>query len=298
MSPLEMSGDALALRARDILATAGLDEPAADTLDGFWAHDAYINFIVTHDEGPSLYERLPTERPGALRYWYRQSPAAFVPLAAGSANWLNPPMQIPGSSRVVLDTRGSLLDLWIVPRRDWIVDSQQDIEWPPLFAAARLDISAFEPVPAEWNRSVNTDTRLAWRGTYPDSRGLQVAVEAGAFAGRAVHFRVVFPWSAAERGSPAATGLEVAGLIGSIWFAVTLIGAAMIARRNMRLGRGDRRGSLRLAVLTAALWFAAWLAGAHHVPTAAELDMFLEGTANALVLGCLVWVFYMAIEPS
>ena len=297
MTPMERSGEALALRAADVLATADFDEPATDTLDGFQPDDNYISFIVTQDEGPTVYERLPVERPGAIRYWYRQSPVALVPpLGATSARFNVPPMAEPGSARVVLDPRGNLLDLWIVPRRDWIAEPRQGVDWQPLFDAAGLDASTFEIVPAHWNRSINTDTKLAWRGTYPESRGLEVTVEAGAIAGRIVHFRVVFPWSAAAGGT-VDPGVQVAGLILSAWFAAVLIAAVLIARRNLRLGRGDRHASFRLAVLTTGLWFATWLTGAHHVSNGAELNLFINGAGNALFWGGLVWVFYMAIEP-
>jgi len=300
MSALEMSGDALALRARDIMATAGSEEPSADSLDGFWAHDPYVDFIIGQDEGPTLYERLPVERPGAFRYWYRESPVALVALdRAARAGFLDPPMQTPGSARVVLDAQGNLLDLWIVPRRAWNDDPRQDVVWVALFAAAGLDAGAFEPVTAEWNRSINTDTRLAWRGTYPDSRGLLVTVEAGAFAGRAVHFRVVFPWAATEVAtSDAATELDVAAAIGAFWTVSALVAAALIARRNLRLGRGDRRGAFRLAVLASGLFFAAWLTGAHHVAAADEIELLLGAISRQLFWGCLVWVCYMAIEPA
>ena len=56
MTPLEMSGDALAVLAQGVLATAGFEEPPVDTLDGFYPNNSYIDFIVAQDEGPTVYE--------------------------------------------------------------------------------------------------------------------------------------------------------------------------------------------------------------------------------------------------
>ena len=50
----------------------------------------------------------------------------------------------------------------------------------------------------------------------------------------------------------------------------------MLARRNLRLGRGDRRGAFRLAAFVFAAWAVAWLFGAHHVPNFAEFALFME----------------------
>ena len=76
-----------------------------------------------------------------------------------------------------------------------------------------------------------------------------------------------------------------------------LVGGAMLARRNLRLGRGDRRGASRLAAFVFAAWAVAWFFGAHHVPNFSELVLFLEFLAWGLALSCFFWVLYIALEP-
>ncbi len=46
-----------------------------------------------------------------------------------------------------------------------------------------------------------------------------------------------------------------------------MLGSALLALRNLRLGRGDRKGAFRLAVFVFAVCFLRWLFTAHHVAT-------------------------------
>ena len=296
MGPAPMSGDALQLRALDILATTGFEEPAVDALERFTVDDFAINFLATLDDGTNLQQRLQ-DRPGAIRYWYRHSPEPIVPVGGSRPNLLNPWMQSPGAARVGLDTQGNLLDLWIVGRPAWRDEPREDVDWEPFFAAADLDPGSFELVAAQWTRGVDTDVTLAWQGIYPDSGGLEVIVEAGSLAGRPVHFRIAFPWEAPTADGATGTGLEMQFLVVIAWFMATLIGAVVVARRNLRLGRGDRRGATRLAGVTAFLWFANWVFMAHHTASPGELLIFVQGLSDAVFWGGLVWVFYIAIEP-
>ena len=76
-----------------------------------------------------------------------------------------------------------------------------------------------------------------------------------------------------------------------------LIVSGILARKNLRLGRGDRRGASRLAAFVFAAWTVAWLFGAHHVPNFDELEIFIEFLAWGFAWSCLLWVLYLALEP-
>ena len=76
-------------------------------------------------------------------------------------------------------------------------------------------------------------------------------VEAGAYRGKPVYFQQIAPWTPptrmpptiaerrADRWSSASAQLVVLSLM--------FVAAALIARHNLRKGRGDRRGALQLA---------------------------------------------------
>jgi hypothetical protein len=78
-----------------------------------------------------------------------------------------------------------------------------------------------------------------------------------------------------------------------------LVGAAaFMARRNTVLGRGDRRGAFRVALVLLALGVAAWALGAHHVAdTTAEMELLWRSAGHVLLQSVLVWLFYLAVEP-
>jgi serine/threonine-protein kinase len=74
--------------------------------------------------------------------------------------------------------------------------------------------------------------------------------------------------------------------------------AALLAWRNARSGRGDRRGAFRLAGSLFLFTLLDNLAAMHHVPTGAELPLLFAAMRYAVTLGCFGWLLYMAFEPQ
>ena len=124
-------------------------------------------------------------------------------------------------------------------------------------------------------------------------------IEAAAYRGRPVYFELIGPWTRPERMQPDQPGS--AELATSVFFVVLLLSllvtGLMLVRRNLRLGRGDRRAAFRLAVVVFAAWGVAWICGAHHVPTFYEFVLFIQFLSFGLLFSCLSWVFYVAVEP-
>ena len=58
----------------------------------------------------------------------------------------------------------------------------------------------------------------------------------------------------------------------AIWavFVSIFAGGGVLARYNLRLGRGDRRGAKRLAILVVCVGVLSGMLRAHHVPIAVE----------------------------
>ena len=124
-------------------------------------------------------------------------------------------------------------------------------------------------------------------------------IEAAAYRGKPVYFELIGPWTRPERMQPyQRTGGERAVIaIITVLSLSVLIVSAMLARRNLRLGRGDRRGALRLAAFVFVASMVAWFFGAHHVPSVSELGLFLENLQVALAWSGFLWVLYIALEP-
>jgi serine/threonine-protein kinase len=82
-----------------------------------------------------------------------------------------------------------------------------------------------------------------------------------------------------------------------IFFAM-MIGAALLARHNLRLGRGDRRGALRLAAFVFAGTMLDWVFSAHHIPSLIEeISNFIISLSECLLISGMLWLIYMALEP-
>src|SRR5439155_12505222 len=126
--------------------------------------------------------------------------------------------------------------------------------WRQLFEAAGLDLDQFQAAVPEWNSLAAADARAAWTGTYPGRPDLPLRVEAGAYRGRPVFFKLIGEaWAKPERDPPP-------GVSWAIWLIVGVmaVGGALAAR-NLRLGRGDRRGAWRLAVAFFTVEMIGWL---------------------------------------
>jgi len=139
----------------------------------------------------------------------------------------------------------------------------------------------------------------AWDGTWPNSTE-PLHVVAAAYQGKPVYFRVLHPQEFA-RMTNATTGrhadpLSRAGLL--IFVLVSIQGGgALLAWWNLRLGRGDRRGALRLSLLMFAVMMAIWALTAEHPGGLLEIAGMDMSIAEALFVAATIGLSYLAIEP-
>jgi serine/threonine-protein kinase len=77
-----------------------------------------------------------------------------------------------------------------------------------------------------------------------------------------------------------------------------VIGGALLARHNLRLGRGDRRGAVIFTAVLFALDLATWVFGASHFADLnIEQSRLRAAAAQALWFSALLGLLYLAIEP-
>jgi hypothetical protein len=170
--------------------------------------------------------------------------------------------------------------------------------WDALLAEAGLDRKTFTRSDPAWLPSVPFDTIVGFTGPMPGEKDVTLRVVAAAFRGRPASFLLVAPWSVPNR--DAATPLTLRSRIRDATFSLTTLviagAAAWFARRNTRLGRGDRRGALRVGTTVCVCMFLDALLLGH--PAA----VWSQGFARPLVLRCgglgiLAWGVYLAFEP-
>jgi hypothetical protein len=80
------------------------------------------------------------------------------------------------------------------------------------------------------------DAHAAWTGSYAGSPELPLRVEAAAWRGKPVFFRVIGPWSKPERMQPVQTGIVIRVAIPVMLTLSALV--ILLVWRNFRAGRG------------------------------------------------------------
>jgi hypothetical protein len=288
-------------RARELLRRVAASEPATDDAWGLGYDWGYITRVREKDSSPRRWDVLEQASPPVLQFWYRESPRPLVSmLSGGKVYWTKPGLEISGMAGVTYDMEGRLLRFYSVPPQLESDGKGAAPDWAPLFAEARLDAAAFHAVEPKWTPPFYSDARAAWEGSWSGCPDLPVRVEAAAYRGRAVWFEVVWPWTQPERMRkydwPAGKLVRQA-----LWvtLALLLVGAAsFMARRNIVLGRGDRRGAFRVALLLAGAGIVSWALGAHNVADwNAQVGLVMRGAGAVVLEAAFVWLFYLAVEP-
>ncbi len=243
-------------------------------------------------------------RPAAIYFWYRQSPGQLIPERFRGEDFggiqvteSDPPQATSGMIGVELDPLGRLIRFEAVPSSGARPASSNAVDWSVLLAEAGLDAAALSPSEPQWLPPSYADARAALVESKPERPDRPLRVEAAAVGGRPVFFELAGPWSRPPRTTRPAELTGVGRDFDLLFLGILVVGAALIARRNLRLGRSDRRGAMRLAVLTFAGSMLSWVFLASHVAGDSELTLLLLGASVFLFLAGVSWLLYVALEP-
>ena len=294
---LKIPPEALAFRAQEILKQLGYTEQPNSTAYGFDCCDqGYVRILQQYD--PAKRDALlATEQPPVIHFWYRQHQAELwsYTIASGAVTYDSPANIEPGMIRLILDPNGRLTALEVRPLiSDGSAASSKAPDWAGLFGAAGLDPARFAPATPREVPPLAFDARMAWTGTYAQSRSEQVRVEAASWQGKPVFFDITGDWRQAANSSASAAHLALFGVFTAI---LILGGAALVVGRNLRLGRGDRRGAMRVAGSIFLLSMAASVLGTTHVTSSEEVGLLGMALSLATLSAAAAWCLYIAIEP-
>lgn len=180
--PLPKPPEILADRGRDVVTRLGYPEAPADRAYGFTRDYAFLDHVRKTFPSAAQWEQLRTTRPGPVILFYRESPRVLVstswipsapvaPAELGGVWWDEPPLIVPGMTRVFLDPLGRLTRFEAVPP---IFDPDPgpgpDPDWAKALAEAGFDPVLLRPSGSHWSTPVDSDRRAAWDGASQASR--------------------------------------------------------------------------------------------------------------------------------
>jgi serine/threonine-protein kinase len=289
----------LAERSREVLDLLGHPSSADEAFAFEWDR-AHFAYVMRHDPATDRWARLSRSSLLPLSFFYRRSPRKMVAVHRdGMVRSDDPPLDLAGMAEVALDPRGRLMSFVAVPPPMEPPQAWPEPDWGPLFREAGVDPASFKPVAPEWTSPVDSDRKAAWVGAYPGQPAVEVRIEAAAYHGRTVWFAVLPPWAAEARSRVPVTPPTPVGQVSVLVLALALpLGGALLARRNLRLGRGDRKGAFRVALFVFAAYSVAGLLRADHVASLGqELWILIKIFAYPSFWGAQVWLLYIALEP-
>jgi len=299
--PFPRSNDSLGDRAQELIERFGYRQTPRDTASGWSLDRDYLGYARTQSGTP--WPALESGRTRTALFWYRTSPA---PLVASNSNsrptTTDPPLVMSDMRLIALDPHGRLVEFHSIPPQVEDADGGAAAapDWAPLFDAAGLALPSFHAVQPRWTPRGISDARAAWEGPLPDVPGVTTRVEAAAYRGRPVFFSVIPPWTI-----PARTAIETSTRLNRILTGaavvvafVLLVASAMLARRHLRSGRGDRRGAFRTAAVMVVSLGTGFLLGSRvYGAPAAEYELLGVIAALTLYVALNAWLFYLAFEP-
>ncbi len=298
--PFENSAEALTVKAREIANRLGYTERALGTAGGFDFSYEYARYVPKYDSSHARWSHIGDGQPDLVHFWYRQSPRYFDPGYDLQVSPDHPHINVSGEVLLLLDPEGRLLYLSAMPPQvDRTTGPPPPTDWNALFAAAGLDPAKFQPADPQWLPEVGFDVRVAWTGAYPKAPKIPLRVEAASWRGKPVYFHLIGAWTRPwrMRESETTAGQRAGQIVALSILCIVVIVAALMARRNTRLGRSDVRGAMRLGGCIFALYMLVYLFVMNHVPNEDELGLLIDAMSRALFNAAVVWVLYLALEP-
>ena len=300
--PLPKPPEALEDRAQEALVALGYPLPArGNSTSGFGYSRDYAEFIDRTSTDRDRWQAIDTPRPETIFFWYRTSPQPLIPV--GRENHItraNPPYPTTGMTLVAVDATGRLSEFIAVPSPTQSDAPPAPMDWKKVFTTAGLSLDTFTPAPPRIVPPVFADERRAWEGPLAEAPQHTIRVEAAAAGGKPVYFAIAGPWSVSGRlgATPRSLFAQVIGSLDVLIVTGLMVLGAVLARSNLKAGRGDRHGASRVTVVNFALMLAAWALGASHFAIiGAEVPRVFAAIGGALFESAVVWLTYLGLEP-
>ena len=297
----------LALRAEDILAKAGIEKPPRYVYGGFDENRVYTKARARLDSVATAQKRPKYGRDMMSLYWREWSPAALVSadLHDPAPTLFKPPVALPGSVLILMEPGGRLISLSMLPQRADSLNTGT-ADWPGLVSVAGYDAAHMTRVAPLAHPLIDTDSLTAWSvtGARPTDPG--VTLLAGWLGGKIVHVSMESDWGStldpfAFRNAGPELSTPQLVLYFTLAIFLPLAAGSFFAMRNLKAGRGDRKGATVLALFVFATYWMAHLLSQDF--RGVGIFESLLAMLNQIPIGhsmlhaVTVWIMYVAVEP-
>jgi serine/threonine-protein kinase len=295
-APLDDPPEVLAHKARQLAASFGYPKKPKDSVISLAGRVSVLEHLNKLPEPRKWHEWFASEAP--IRAEYRESQSWLVAPPLGEVTADNPPPTQPGMLRVNLDGGGRLRSFTAVP--DATAEPlAEPIAPAAVFTAAGLDMAAFHEAAPAFTPPSAADHLAAWTGPHPKIPNLDLTVNLATWKGRVTLAAVEFKWKETGAASPPQSlAAALRGLFLGTLFLFGVLAVPVLARRNWKLGRVDRKGAIRLAIVRFFLGMAVWLGTVHAAPDSSLVAMFWTGAAQWMLAAAVLWLLILALEPS
>ena len=298
--PQAKSPDTLVERSRDLLKKLGYGKEPLDRVHGYETSD----FMSQLGKSANHPEQLKNGEPPGLLFWYRQGPHYITNpnfFRAGVVQPNSPHQEDSGMITLKLDTDGRLVHLDAVPpQKDEAAAGQAGLDWNAILSEAGFDTARFKPASPAWVPPQYADIRMAWEGAYARRADIPIRIEAAAANGKLVYFEIIKPWTRPSRMEtpPKGIGSRIMTVVFVLIFLGVIVGTVLLAWRNLKLNRGDRRGAFRISGYLLLMEIIGRFLQAHFVPELGEVfPLAWLILCRVLWFGAFVWIGYIALEP-
>jgi predicted Ser/Thr protein kinase len=298
--PVDNPPEVLLAKAREINQKLGYATAPVSSSYGFDYRFGSIRIMRLSETQGS---RLTASRPAAVTFVYRSSPVPLVPRRVSDiprVSRTDPPEDVPGMLEISTDMQGRMRGFIAVPPQfDAAKGPWPEPDWTAFFAAAGLDLGRFKAVEPEWTPAVMADARMAWLGNYPETPEIPIRVEAAEYHGRPVSYTEILSPQQTPLPAPDGGGNDRSpgALVYLALELIVMIGSVPFARYNLRLGRGDTRGAVRLGLFALCLGLGSWLIGGTHAAGAGEADLFVMAAMRSVFGAVTLALTYVSFEP-
>lgn len=301
-APLVKPPDALIDRAQRIVSTMGYSEPPFDDAYWFTATGRLDHLERERSGGYEFLHRSTGTGDQEVFFIYRQSPQHLVSENTyGVVTYREPPADTPGMADVTLDRLGRLVRFTGVRGASTTTSpALQRFDWSEAFAEAGIDSSRLKAAEATWTPPVTFDSLSAWDVARSDRPSDFFRITLASWQGRPVLFDIRQPPepAASQQAARDVSTRPTPQLTLITLTIAALVGASILARRNVREGRWDRSGALKAAGSILILGMTWGLLRAKHVPSAPEEYLLISRMVGlSLFYAGSVFLSYIAFEP-